>query len=141
MDWPCGGQTGCPQSVNSAIPILSAPNRTRAEAGFQTASDLARAITEQTWPDTSNVRVKPFVVCTGGEPLLQLDAALVNAIHFHESFQIAIETNGTLTPPPGIDWICVSPKAAAEIVLKRGIGGANFSFAVSFPLKREKGSF
>ena len=61
----------------------------------------------------------PYVVCTGGEPLLQLDTALIAALH-GEGFEIAIETNGTLEPPPGIDWICVSPKADALQVLKGG---------------------
>jgi 7-carboxy-7-deazaguanine synthase len=55
----------------------------------------------------------------GGEPLLQLDQALVGALH-HRSFEIAIETNGTQLPPPDIDWICVSPKAQAELVLRSG---------------------
>ncbi|HQS10035.1 MAG: 7-carboxy-7-deazaguanine synthase [Rhizobiales bacterium 24-66-13] len=60
-----------------------------------------------------------YVVFTGGEPLLQLDSALVAAAHAR-GFEIAIETNGTLAPPDGIDWICVSPKAGADLVLKRG---------------------
>jgi len=60
-----------------------------------------------------------FVVCTGGEPLLQLDAPLVDALH-DGGFEIAIETNGTLLPPAGIDWICMSPKADAELVLTAG---------------------
>jgi 7-carboxy-7-deazaguanine synthase (Cx14CxxC type) len=59
------------------------------------------------------------VVCTGGEPLLQLDRALVAALHTR-GFRIAIETNGTLAPPPGVDWICVSPKARAPLQLTRG---------------------
>jgi len=58
-------------------------------------------------------------VCTGGEPLLQLDTALVDALHT-EGFEIAIETNGTLLPPPGIDWICVSPKAGSTLTLRHG---------------------
>jgi 7-carboxy-7-deazaguanine synthase len=83
---------------------------------FPTAEDLANAILEK-WPgNDSSVR---FVVCTGGEPLLQMDEALVNALHSH-SFEIAIETNGTLLPPPGIDWICVSPKASANFILRKG---------------------
>lgn len=60
-----------------------------------------------------------FVVCTGGEPLLQLDAALVDALHA-AGFEIAIETNGTLPVPDGIDWVCVSPKADAELVVTTG---------------------
>ena len=62
---------------------------------------------------------KTLVVCTGGEPLLQMNAELVQALHDHD-FEVAIETNGTKTAPPGIDWICVSPKANAELVLKAG---------------------
>jgi 7-carboxy-7-deazaguanine synthase len=61
----------------------------------------------------------PFVVCTGGEPLLQLDASLIKAIH-QAGFEIAIETNGTLPASSGIDWICVSPKAFAPLVLQSG---------------------
>lgn len=61
----------------------------------------------------------PFVVCTGGEPLLQLDAALVAALHAR-GFEVAVETNGTLEPPPGLDWICVSPKAGAALRLTQG---------------------
>ena len=60
-----------------------------------------------------------LVVCTGGEPLLQLDAPLVDALHA-AAFRVAIETNGTQFPPSGIDWICVSPKAGAPLVLERG---------------------
>jgi 7-carboxy-7-deazaguanine synthase (Cx14CxxC type) len=60
-----------------------------------------------------------FVVCTGGEPLLQLDAALIDALHAH-GFTIAIETNGTISVPAGIDWVCVSPKADARLVVERG---------------------
>jgi 7-carboxy-7-deazaguanine synthase len=62
---------------------------------------------------------KPYVVCTGGEPLLQLDEALIEALHVH-GFEIAIETNGTQPAPAGIDWICVSPKAGAPLVLTAG---------------------
>jgi 7-carboxy-7-deazaguanine synthase len=64
-------------------------------------------------------RVHPFVVCTGGEPLLQLDSPLVEAFH-RLGLEVAIETNGTLLPPSGIDWICVSPKAGVELKLKSG---------------------
>ena len=60
-----------------------------------------------------------FVVCTGGEPLLQLDEAVVDELHA-AGFEVAIETNGTRLPPPGIDWVCVSPKAGAELVLRCG---------------------
>jgi 7-carboxy-7-deazaguanine synthase len=81
---------------------------------FPDAASLARAVRTE-WPGGG----KPYVVCTGGEPLLQLDSALIAALH-DQGFEIAIETNGTLEPPPGIDWICVSPKAQAEQVLKHG---------------------
>jgi 7-carboxy-7-deazaguanine synthase (Cx14CxxC type) len=62
---------------------------------------------------------RPLVVVTGGEPLLQLDAALIDALHAR-GFEIALETNGTLPAPPGLDWICVSPKAGAEVVQRAG---------------------
>ena len=83
---------------------------------FASAEDLAWK-TRQSWPDVPDSH--PFVVCTGGEPLLQLDQALVDAFH-RVGFEVAIETNGTLKPPQGIDWICVSPKSGAELVLKVG---------------------
>jgi 7-carboxy-7-deazaguanine synthase len=84
---------------------------------FGSAADLAAAVAER-WPRV-NGRSRPLVVCTGGEPLLQVDAALVDALHA-AGFEIAVETNGTLEPPGGIDWICVSPKAGSTTVLLRG---------------------
>jgi len=83
---------------------------------FRSAAHLARAVSAK-WPSRS--RARRFVVCTGGEPLLQLDGPLVAALQAH-GCRIAIETNGTLAPPAGIDWICVSPKARAPLVLTRG---------------------
>ena len=83
---------------------------------FATATQLASAVAAR-WPLESHDR--RFVVCTGGEPLLQLDAEAVAALH-DEGFEVAIETNGTLAAPIGIDWICVSPKAGATLVLRRG---------------------
>ena len=83
---------------------------------FATAEDLAAAIAFK-WP--ANVPGKPYVVCTGGEPLLQLDTPLVDALHAH-GFEVAVETNGTQPAPDGLDWICVSPKADTEIVLTHG---------------------
>ncbi len=85
---------------------------------FASARDLAQAVAA-TWPARRTPDGIRFVVCTGGEPLLQLDAALVDALHA-EGFEIAIETNGTLLPPPGIDWICVSPKAGSTLALRQG---------------------
>jgi 7-carboxy-7-deazaguanine synthase len=82
---------------------------------FATAEALADAIAA-TWNGPAERR---YVVFTGGEPLLQLDAALVDAVHA-QGFEIAVETNGTLEPPPGIDWVCVSPKAGAPFQLKAG---------------------
>ncbi len=86
--------------------------------GFATAEDLAQAAAAR-WPRDSSPGVRPFVVCTGGEPLLQLDGDLVAALHGH-GFEIAVETNGTRLPPAGIDWLCVSPKAGADLVLRAG---------------------
>jgi 7-carboxy-7-deazaguanine synthase (Cx14CxxC type) len=85
---------------------------------FATAQDLARAVAAA-WPFEGAGRAQPFVVCTGGEPLLQLDGPAVDAFHA-AGFQVAIETNGTQPPPAGIDWICVSPKAGAPLVLTQG---------------------
>jgi 7-carboxy-7-deazaguanine synthase (Cx14CxxC type) len=83
---------------------------------FASADELAAAIASK-WP--ANVPGKPYVVCTGGEPLLQLDKPLIDALHAL-GFEIAVETNGTQPAPEGLDWICVSPKADSEIVLTRG---------------------
>jgi 7-carboxy-7-deazaguanine synthase (Cx14CxxC type) len=85
---------------------------------FATAEELARAITS-TWRGESHPRSHRFVVCTGGEPLLQLDQSAVDALHA-AGFEVAIETNGTRPAPRGIDWICVSPKAGAPLVLTEG---------------------
>lgn len=84
--------------------------------GRYTAVELARKV-RSLWPDAPGG--KPYVVCTGGEPLLQLDEPLVTAFH-EEGIEVAIETNGTLLPPPGIDWICMSPKAGSEWALRSG---------------------
>jgi 7-carboxy-7-deazaguanine synthase len=86
---------------------------------FATAREVARAVSGA-WPPAKKAnRERPLVVCTGGEPLLQLDEELVAAFH-KEGFEVAIETNGTRLPPQGIDWVCVSPKAGAELVLRSG---------------------
>jgi 7-carboxy-7-deazaguanine synthase (Cx14CxxC type) len=85
---------------------------------FATAEELARAIAEK-WPANSSPTARRMVVCTGGEPLLQLDAAAIEALH-SLGFLVAVESNGTIIPPPGLDWICVSPKVGAELVLRSG---------------------
>ena len=82
---------------------------------FSTADELAAAVADR-WPSGG---APPFVVCTGGEPLLQLDVAAVEALHAR-GFEVAVESNGTQTAPAGLDWICVSPKADTELVLKSG---------------------
>ena len=83
---------------------------------FSDAASLARAVAAK-WPEDS--QEGRFVVCTGGEPLLQMDSTLID--HFHQSgFEIDVETNGKVLPPSGIDWICVSPKANSELILKHG---------------------
>jgi 7-carboxy-7-deazaguanine synthase (Cx14CxxC type) len=82
---------------------------------YRSADDLADAV-EKMWAAQTHSR---FVVLTGGEPLLQVDAALITALHARR-FEVAVETNGTIAPPPGLDWICVSPKAGAELKLRSG---------------------
>jgi 7-carboxy-7-deazaguanine synthase len=84
---------------------------------FESAGDLAAAI-EEKWRG-ENAQGKRFVVCTGGEPLLQMDAELIDALH-GSGFEIAVETNGTIAAPAGLDWVCVSPKAGAALVQKNG---------------------
>ncbi|MEM9617748.1 MAG: 7-carboxy-7-deazaguanine synthase [Pseudomonadota bacterium] len=83
---------------------------------FADAPSLAGAVA-QAWPETKDGR--RFVVCTGGEPLLQLDTLLIEALHA-EGFEIAVETNGTIAAPDGLDWVCVSPKADAALVQRAG---------------------
>jgi 7-carboxy-7-deazaguanine synthase len=83
---------------------------------FATADQLADAVAAR-WP--TDVVDRRFVVCTGGEPLLQLDPLAIDALHAR-GFEVAVETNGTQTAPPGLDWICVSPKANAPLVLRNG---------------------
>jgi 7-carboxy-7-deazaguanine synthase len=83
---------------------------------FKRAADLVATV-ESLWPEGSYKR--RFVVLTGGEPIMQVDQALVDAFHAR-GFFIAVETNGTLVPPEGIDWLCVSPKAGSELVVKSG---------------------
>ena len=83
---------------------------------FSTADELAEAI-ESKWPQ--GIEANRFVVCTGGEPLLQLDSALVDALH-RRHFMIAIETNGTIKVPAGVDWVCVSPKSGAPLNVEGG---------------------
>jgi len=86
---------------------------------FETAGEFAEAVAAR-WPGGSaTVGGAPLVVCTGGEPLLQLDAAAVEALHAR-GFAVAVETNGTVEPPRGLDWITVSPKVGAPLVLTRG---------------------
>lgn len=84
---------------------------------FSTASELVDAVSNE-WPDKDRDALR-YVVCTGGEPLLQLDNSLVEELHAR-SFEVAVETNGTIKPPPGIDWLCVSPKAGADLVVVEG---------------------
>jgi 7-carboxy-7-deazaguanine synthase len=87
---------------------------------YSTAEQLAETIAEN-WPSNAsrkNAR-KKLAVCTGGEPLLQLDTELVNSLH-QRGFEIAVETNGTRPAPEGLDWICVSPKANAPLILRSG---------------------
>ncbi|MDA8107242.1 MAG: 7-carboxy-7-deazaguanine synthase, partial [Betaproteobacteria bacterium] len=83
---------------------------------FASAAELAQAILDR-WP--AGERAHRFVVFTGGEPALQLDRALVEALH-RQGFRVAIETNGTVALPAGIDWICVSPKAGTELAVLAG---------------------
>ena len=83
--------------------------------GKYVGADALADVVAQRWPGGG----RPFVVCTGGEPLLQLDEAAVDALH-DRGFEIAVETNGTQRPPRGLDWVCVSPKAGTDLVVTSG---------------------
>ena len=84
---------------------------------FSSPAALADAVVQQ-WPASAGSENR-YVVCTGGEPLLQLDTAAIDALHA-QGFEIGVETNGTLAVPDGVDWLCVSPKANAPLVQSRG---------------------
>jgi 7-carboxy-7-deazaguanine synthase (Cx14CxxC type) len=85
---------------------------------FATATELAAAVSA-VWDSQAGTRQRAFVVCTGGEPLLQLDEPAVIAFH-DAGFEVAVETNGTQPATPGLDWVCVSPKAGAPLTLTSG---------------------
>ena len=85
---------------------------------FEAVDDLVSSIDER-WPTEAWQAATPLVVFTGGEPLLQLDEALIDGLH-DQGFEVAVETNGTQLPPEGIDWLCVSPKAGADLKLRSG---------------------
>jgi 7-carboxy-7-deazaguanine synthase len=82
---------------------------------FESAQELANAI-EASWKSTLAGPQQRYVVFTGGEPLLQLDEVLIDALH-QKGFEVAIETNGTIKVPKGVDWVCVSPKAGSELIV------------------------
>ena len=84
---------------------------------FETPDDLVAAVSAA-WPDEAT-GIAPYIVCTGGEPLLQLDSALISCLHA-AGFEVGVETNGTLAAPDGIDWLCVSPKGSAPVVQLSG---------------------
>ena len=84
--------------------------------GKYSATEITNIISDL-WPESQSSR--PYIVCTGGEPLLQMDNTLIETIH-DAGFEIGLETNGTILPPQGIDWICVSPKSKADFILKKG---------------------
>ena len=86
--------------------------------GFTNAVALAKAVVSY-WPESITDVIHPYVICTGGEPLLQLDKDLIEAFH-NEGVELAIETNGTLPVPEGVDWVCVSPKSGSTVVVEKG---------------------
>ena len=93
---------------------------TDGEGGGRYGADAIVARAQALWPGAPDApQGRPYIVCTGGEPALQLDEALVGALHA-AGFEVAIETNGTLDLPGGIDWVCVSPKADAALRVTSG---------------------
>lgn len=112
----CNLWSGREQDRAGAVCTFCDTDFVSADAGkFADADTLADAIARE-WAGEGGARM---VVLTGGEPLLQVDAALVEALH-EKGFEIAVETNGTIAAPPGIDWLCVSPKGTAPVVIQRG---------------------
>lgn len=107
------GPGGCSQWCDTDFVGTDGPGGGRYEA-----AELVAAVREA-WAGDADPGVRPLVVCTGGEPLLQLDAPLVDALHA-AGCEVAIETNGTRPVPPGVDWVCVSPKAGSELVVRDG---------------------
>lgn len=105
------GRGGCSQWCDTDFVGVDGPNGGR----FATAGDLSEQV-RSLWPNASGY---PLVVCTGGEPLLQLDVSLIDALH-QIGFEIAIESNGTIAVPTGVDWVCISPKAGAPLVVQSG---------------------
>ena len=113
----CNLWSGLEKDRGSAVCQFCDTDFVGADAGkFKSAQALAERVAAE-WPAGAGGR--PYVVFTGGEPLLQLDQALCDAMHA-QGFEIAVETNGTLVAPDGVDWICVSPKSTAELVQTRG---------------------
>ena len=84
---------------------------------FESPEELVTAVASK-WPDDASVAT-PYVVCTGGEPLLQLDAAAIAALH-DAGFEVGVESNGTIEAPAGIDWLCISPKGSAPVLQRSG---------------------
>ena len=122
-DGPGGGKFAEAAALAEAVaahwPGAGTPSRRDPESGNR-FSDKSRVESKGPEPYSGSMRTdKALVVCTGGEPLLQLDAAAIDALHA-TGFEIAIETNGTIAAPEGIDWICVSPKAGAPLVQRNG---------------------
>lgn len=106
------GPGGCARWCDTDFVGVDGPGGGR----FESSDDLAMSA-RSLWPSSSGVQ--PYVICTGGEPLLQLDCALVDSFR-RVGCSVGIETNGTRVPPPGIDWICVSPKANSDLVARHG---------------------
>jgi 7-carboxy-7-deazaguanine synthase (Cx14CxxC type) len=124
-DGPGGGKFANPEELAGAVEekwLAGAAGKATADPS---TSLLARSASSSAQDDKSEVKRrdcedgKPFVVCTGGEPLLQIDEPLIDALHAH-GFEIAVETNGTIAAPQGLDWICVSPKAGATLMQRTG---------------------
>lgn len=113
----CNLWSGLEKDRASAVCQFCDTDFVGADAGkFKTAQALADRIAAE-WP--AGVGGQPYVVFTGGEPLLQLDQPLCDAVH-EKGFEISIESNGTLPAPEGVDWICVSPKSTAQVVQTSG---------------------
>jgi 7-carboxy-7-deazaguanine synthase (Cx14CxxC type) len=108
------GAGGCSRWCDTNFVGVDGPNGGK----FATAQDLVHAVRNR-WPSENSLLTRPFVVCTGGEPLLQVDAALLECLD-SANFEVAAETNGTQHVPPGRIWLTVSPKANAPLHVTKG---------------------
>jgi 7-carboxy-7-deazaguanine synthase (Cx14CxxC type) len=120
MDGENGGKYNAEELADMVIGLWPGSEKRKVNSEKRKAkSEKRKANSEKQLGDTYVLEGKPYVVCTGGEPLLQLDEELIKAFH-ERGLEVAVETNGTVAAPAGLDWICMSPKANTELLIQSG---------------------